>query len=66
MDYKVTVRLNDFKYLPMLPFGSEEFNGVLRGKCFTWETDSLDTYSLQRALEKCEIEWYRVKLAPIK
>ncbi len=64
MKYIVTVRLNDFRNLSRLPFG-DEFKGVLRGKCFTWETDELDTYALTRGLEKCEIEWYRVKLAPI-
>lgn len=62
MDYKVTVKLSDYfeksKFLPFL-------NGL--GKSYpgrtTWfKTDSLDFYELQRALEKCEIKWFRVEL----
>ena len=62
MKYKVTVVLSDFKYLPTLPFG-EEFNGVLRGKVFAWESDVVNTLSLQNALQRSEITSFKVTTA---
>lgn len=61
MMYRVTVRLSDYfeesKFLPFL-----NANGRLyRGRMITWKTDSLDLYALQRALEKCEIKWFKVQ-----
>ena len=66
MEYKVTVKLSDYfeksKFFPHL-----NSNGQLyRGRTTWWKTDNLDLYSLQRSLEKCEIQWFRVELLPIK
>jgi hypothetical protein len=59
MKYKVTVVLSDFKYLPTMPKG-EEITGVLRGKCFSWESDIVNTLSLQNALQRREITSFKV------
>jgi len=66
MRYRITVRLSDYfeqsNYLPMLNLHGREF----RGQMFTWKWEDLDLYALQRALEKCEIQWFKVALMPIK
>lgn len=66
MRYRVTVRLSDYfeesSFLPHLNLHGKE----LRGHMVCWEWDELNLYGLQRALEKCEIKWFKVALMPIK
>lgn len=66
MEYRVTVRLSDHfeesKFFPFLNVHGREY----RGRMMWWKTDNLDLYSLQRSLEKCEIQWFKVALMPIK
>ena len=66
MEYRITVRLSKYfeesKFFPHL-----NANGRLyRDQMMTWKTDTLDLYALQCSLEKCEIQWFKVALMPVK